>query len=354
MRFWTILLLLLLGAARPLLAAESVINQQVIFTSSDGVQLAGTLTLPAEPGTKIPAAIFLQGSGPTDRDGNQPPNIRTDLMRQIAEALAQHGIASLRYDKRGMYANAASLPANTADYAAFFGWNHFIDDAYAGYEFLRKQPAIDPNRMALLGHSEGGLLALDLASRLRGEDAPHALVLISTPGRRMDAVLRDQIERALKQQKATQHQRRFYLAANDRIVKAIRDTGKVPDDVPTGLAAFYPSYIGPFWQAVMRLDPLRLARNFTGPVLLLQGEADRQISTEKDALALDQALQQRPDDDHALITLPQTSHNLKPLRGEEDAGLEGELDPELLRRLENWLLSKLPPDEPSTAAVGAR
>lgn len=334
-------LLLLIGGMTDLRAADTVINQQVKFTSSDGIVLAGTLTLPDGVTSKVPGVLLLQGSGPTDRDGNQPPNLRSDLLRQIAEALTLQGIATLRFDKRGMHANVAGLPVAQKDYAAFFGWDRFVDDAFAAYNFLRSQGAVDPRKSALLGHSEGGLIALDLAARLKGDEAPAALVLAAAAGRPLDIAIREQIERLLGEQQATPAQRRFFLSANDRIVRTIRDTGTIPDDVPPGLTAFYPAYIGPFWQAVFRLDPGMLARGYSGPVLLLQGEADQQVSAERDALALSRALEQRPADDHALFMLPRTSHNLKLLQAETDPGIGGEIDPGLLRRLSDWLLTKL-------------
>lgn len=335
-------LILLLGGMTDARAADGVTNQQVKFTSSDGTSLAGTLTLPdGATSARVPGVLLLQGSGPTDRDGNQPPNLRSDLLRQIAEGLTQQGIATLRFDKRGMHANAAGLPAAQEDYAAFFGWNRFVDDAFAAYGFLRSQEAVDIRKTALFGHSEGGLIALDLAARLKGNEAPAALVLAATAGRPLDAVIREQIERQLGEQQATPAQRRFFLSANDRIVRTIRDTGSIPEDVPPGLAPFYPVYLGPFWQSVFRLEPAALARSYGAPVLLLQGEADLQVSAERDALALSRALAQRGGDDHALFMLPRTSHNLKPLQAESDPGIDGEIDPGVLRRLGEWLLAKL-------------
>src|SRR5690606_39966424 len=103
----------------------------------------------------------------------------------------------------------------------------------------------DAHRLALLGHSDGGLIALDLASRLKADEAPEPLVLAATPGRPLNDVLRDQLERLLGEPQATPAQRRFLLAANDRISTTIRETGKVPNDVQPGLAALYSFSIGP-------------------------------------------------------------------------------------------------------------
>src|SRR5438128_1431465 len=114
-------------AARRAAATE----REVVFTSGDGVPLAGSLMLPPPAGSdgSVAALLLIQGSGPTDRNGNQPPTLISDLLRQIAEALAAAGIASLRYDKRGMFANRSSLPSGQAALASFFSWPAIVGDA---------------------------------------------------------------------------------------------------------------------------------------------------------------------------------------------------------------------------------
>jgi len=331
-----LLLMVTLGIADA--QAEGVMNQQISFTSNDGAVLAGTLTMPGGTVEKVPALVLLQGSGPTDRDSNQPPVLRTDLLRQLAEGLAQKGIATLRYDKRGMHANAPGLPTDPKDYAAYFDWQRFVDDAYAAYAFLRAQPSVDLHKTGIAGHSEGGMIALDLAARLQDREKPAMLVLMATAGRPLDVIVREQLERQLSAVKPAQ--KRAFLAENDRVVREIRDTGKVPEKLPQALNGLYPFYSGPFWQAQLKLDPAELARRYPGPVLLVQGEADIQISADRDATALDNALKRRAEDDHTLILLPRTSHALKPLQNDKDMGFEGEIDPQLIERIATWLLSK--------------
>lgn len=335
--------LLILGRIASVQAAETTPSQQVRFAGAGGISLAGTLTLPMDTTKPVPAVLLLQGSGATDRDGNQPDNgFRTDLLRQFADLLASRGIASLRYDKRGMYANAASLPADHKDYAEFFRWENFVGDALGAEAFLAGQPTVDARRIALLGHSEGGLIALVAAQTLQQQGRPPAaLVLAATPGRHVDALIRDQITRGLEVDKTTEKQRKFFLAANDRVVKAIRMTGKVPDAVPPALQPIYPSYFGPFLQAEFAVDPAALARDYTGPVLVLQGASDSQVSPEKDALALDRALLQRGHDDHAVFIVPGVSHNLKPVDDDSEPGFEGPVSDAIRDRLAEWLQARL-------------
>ncbi len=201
-------------------------EHEVRLHGAVGVSLAGSLALPTNDhsGRYYPAMLLISGSGPTDRDGNQLPALRTDLLKQIAALLAHSGIASLRYDKRGV-GGSKPLPANqTMEEIA--AWENFVGDAVSAFSHLSHQAGVDKTRVGILGHSEGGLIALDGASALRG--APSVLVLASTPGRPIDVVLQEQLASTLKKQNATPEQTRLFLDANSAIVAAIRATGKIP------------------------------------------------------------------------------------------------------------------------------
>src|SRR5581483_6115473 len=98
-------------------APAEPVEREVTFAGAGGTSLAGTLLPPeANVHKRVPALVLVAGSGPTDRDGNQRPAIVTDLLKQFATALAKRGIATLRYDKRGMHANRAQLPKEVAQY----------------------------------------------------------------------------------------------------------------------------------------------------------------------------------------------------------------------------------------------
>jgi dienelactone hydrolase len=321
----------------PVIASE----QAVTFQGAGGTQLAGTLQLPSGDAT-VPALVLLAGSGPTDRDGNQPPAMLTDLLKQIAAALAEHGIASLRFDKRGMYANSAQSPRDKSRYGDFFSWENFVGDSAASCRFLRQQPRIDTNRVGILGHSEGGLLALQAARVLGGEGHPPAvLILIGTPGRTLDAVIIDQLKGLLARQGATPQQTDYFLSENARITRTILQSGQVPPDVPPGLAALYPSYLGKFLHSELALDPCKLAGEYSGPVMLIQGSADTQISPQRDAKTLDAALAARGGDVHTLAIIPQASHNLKIVSGPADGGFDGPVAPAALDQLTRWAAEHL-------------
>ncbi|WP_374632229.1 alpha/beta hydrolase family protein [Ferrovibrio sp.] len=343
------LLLALLLHPMPAAAEDAFTVNHGVAQGAGGAPLALSLVLPAgrnQPAAGWPALLLIQGSGPTDRDGNQPPYLRTDLLRQIAEYLASQGIATLRYDKRGMHANNATLPDNPAEFDSFFRWENFVGDAASAFRFLAEHPGIDGKRSGILGHSEGGVIALAASSLLRATGAePAVLVLAATPGRPLEAVVTEQLERVLAEQKATPAQTRAVMAANKRVSAAILAEGKVPADTPRSLAALYPSYAGPFLQALLPLDPTRLAREYRGPVLLLQGEADNQVSPSRDLDAMAKALAARPKpEQHTALRFAGLSHNFKRPANTEDPGLAGPLPADLLGALHDWLRQRLGTD----------
>ncbi len=314
----------------------------VMFEGAGGVKLAGLLTLPEEEDdAPYPAVLLLQGSGPTDRDGNQPPAIRTNLLRQIARHLAEQGIASLRYDKRGMHANQKDLPQDPEVLRDFVAWENFVKDAEMGYRWLASAPDIDGERVGVAGHSEGGLIAIELSQR--GGVAPKALVLLATPGRPLGEVIQDQLASLLVRQGATAAQQSYFLAEDERIRAAILATGAVPDDVPDGLKALYPAYLGGFYQSLLPFDPLRALDGVESPLLVLAGGRDRQVSPERDFAPLAAEAKRRGDGSAAFMA-PGVSHNLKPVSGEEP-GFEGRLDAGIRAELTTWLSRQLLEEE---------
>ena len=308
------------------------------WTGGQGAALAGTLMLPDVAGP-APAVLLIQGSGPTDRDGNQRPHLVTDLMKQLAALLAGCGVASLRYDKRGMGAAAASLPRDPEALADFVRWESFVDDAQGALAALRGQAGIDAARVGILGHSEGGLIALDLAAN-RAAAAPAMLVLAATPGRPVAAVLRDQLGRLARSQGASAETVAAILAENDRIVAQLAAGGDYPPAIHPGLAALYPAYLRRFWNGVAALDPAALARACPCPVLVLSGAADVQVTADGDTAALAAALALRegmPGVLHRVAVLDGASHNLKAVAAPADPGFAGPLHPRVRPVLAGWL-----------------
>src|SRR5205085_8504994 len=191
-------------------------------------------------------------------------------------------------------------------------------DAREALAFLRQQASVNPDRVGILGHSEGGLIALAATAALQTK--PKALVLASTPGRPLGEVIHDQLAALLQRQQAPEKQQAFLLAADRRIRSAILASGMVPADVPPGLAALYPPYLGSYLRDELALDPSALAAGCPSPILVITGTADSQVSASRDAGRFAASLATRRDGS-AVFTPDGVSHNLKPVAGDGDPGI---------------------------------
>jgi len=303
-------------------------QRDVRFEGRGGVTLAGTLALPLYSEIQaVPGIVLVAGSGPTDRDGNNPlAPVRIDLLKEIAELLARNGIASLRYDKRGI---GRSTPAQGSLEAqeAFFAWDNFTGDVEAAHTELLRHGEIKRHATALLGHSEGGLLALDTARSL---GQIHALVLAATPGRRLDTILRAQVGRDAP----------ALGPAVDRVIDTILATGRVPTDLPRELSLLFPRYAGPFLKRLFAFEPAPVLSALPTSCLVVQGGADRQVVPMEDVQPLIDALRTRNISGEAVV-IPQVSHNLKTVTGPADPGFGGPLSPAVAGTLLKWLVPAL-------------
>ena len=280
---------LLLGATLPAHAAP---QESFLEARAGAGLLKGTLTTPSTPPTAT--VLIIPGSGPTDRDGNSPLGIKASTYRLLAEGLAARGVATLRVDKRGMYASAtAAVDANAVTIA------DYVDDVNAWVGVLRKQTGAPC--VWVLGHSEGGLVALASARQVPGLCG---LILVSAPGRPMGEVLRGQ----LQANPANAPLLEQAMPAIDKLERGERvDT---TDMHPALLRLFAPAVQG-FLISDFSYDPAKLAADVSKPVLVLQGQSDLQVG-ETDARLLKQA-----DPRAELVLLPGVNHVLKLVPGND-------------------------------------
>ncbi|HXY19051.1 MAG TPA: alpha/beta hydrolase [Gemmatimonadales bacterium] len=232
---------------------------------TDGAQqLSGTLARPAAVAGPVPVVIILAGSGPTDRDGNSRLGLTTDLYKKLAWDLAEQGIATLRYDKRGI---GASPLAGTWDSVTF---DDFARDAIAAARGLASDRRF--SRVVMLGHSEGA----SLATRAANLGAPVAgVVMLAGMGRPLTTVLREQVGPQLD---SAQN------AVFERTMAAYLASGPMPD-VPADLRALFNPSARKFLQTESATDPAEEARRVRVPLLVIQGGMDIQVSVA-DAEAL--------------------------------------------------------------------
>ena len=171
--------------------------RDVSFTA-DGTTTYGTLEIPAHPSErKLAAALLLAGSGPTDRNGNQPPHDMPDTLELLADALARQGIMSLRFDK---YFSGSTGAGAFASHPGSITLQDFIVQADAAYRFLSQQPAVDASKLLVVGHSEGGLYALLTAESVTRR--PAGLALMEPADQRLLDTVQLQIDNQLNAQVA--------------------------------------------------------------------------------------------------------------------------------------------------------
>jgi pimeloyl-ACP methyl ester carboxylesterase len=298
------------------------------FAGAAGVTLSGTLLLPMiSEIERVPGVVLVAGSGPTDRDGNNRfVPVKIDLLKQIAELLARNGIASLRYDKRGVGASTPMPEHRLDEQERFWAWDHFVGDVQAAHAELLRHDEIKPYATALLGHSEGGLLSL-AAAQAMGKKGPYAVVLASTPGRPLHEIVHDQIARNSPPKVS---------AEADRIMQTIIETGHAPLDTPEELKLVFPDSVGAFLQRALTFDPAKVLESIDATCLLLQGGADQQVVPMADVQPLVDALARRSRPGEVAV-LPMLSHNLKMVSGPADPGFAGPLAPAAADKLSSWL-----------------
>jgi uncharacterized protein len=317
-------------AARPAAAQKYPMGTKqraLSFKGEGGVALSGTLLLPlVSELQKVPGVVLVGGSGPTDRDGNNALlPIRIDLLKQIAELLARNGIATLRYDKRGVAASAGETPAGLEGQERFLAWDNYVGDVMAAHAELLRHDEVKAYATALLGHSEGGLLSLAAAAAM-GKKAPYALVLAATPGRPLLDIVREQIARGAP-----------HLSAEaDRVMKAVLATGHVPRDTAAELRLIFPANGGPFFAGALTFDPAQAIAAIDAACLLLHGGADAQIVPMAEIQPLVDALSRRDKPGEVLVA-PAVSHNLKAVTGPTDPGFAGPIAPAIADKLSSWL-----------------
>ncbi|WNV85446.1 alpha/beta fold hydrolase [Umezawaea sp. Da 62-37] len=219
-------------------------DREVVFTV-EGTTTYGTLHVPAHrAGQRLPAALLLPGSGPTDRDGNQPP-ASPNTLAQVAEALDGDRVATLRFDKYGT--GRTGLGAYR-DHPEALDYPAFLRQAAAAYESLRDQPETDPRALALVGHSEGAMTALLLGGTVHPR--PTGLALLQPQAiRLLDLValqLHGQIAEATRQGHLTPEQQRTIDAAVDAAITALRGHHPVDTtDLPPAVARLFQAFQGP-------------------------------------------------------------------------------------------------------------
>lgn len=231
-------------------------QNDVEYRLGNGITIRGTLVVPKGV-SKPPVALIIAGSGPTDRNGNSQ-QVNPNSLRNLARALDEAGIATLRYDKRGIAASA--YPGMREESIRY---TDFADDARELANLLHDDGRF--SQVVIIGHSEGAHLAM-LAAR----DNPNVskVIAIAGPGRPLDEVIIEQIERDNPPQQ---------IVDEVRGILAELKKGNRVDEVPQYLSMLFRPSVQPFLISQIATDPAADIAALSIPVLLVQGGTDIQI-----------------------------------------------------------------------------
>lgn len=274
-------------------------KEKEVKVKSEIDKLYGTLLIP-EGKKEVPVVLFIAGSGPTDRNGNQGM-VQTNTTRLLAEGLAEKGIASLRYDKQGIgkSAKAAKAESNLV-------FEDMVSDAQLWLDYLLKKNNF--SEVIIAGHSQGSLIGI-LAAKNRDVSK---IISIAGAGRPIDEILLEQL--------GTQSEELLEKATP--IIEKLKN-GEEVTDTPPELAPLFRKSVQPFLISWMQYDPAAELKKLDKPALILQGSTDIQVPV-KDAELLSKASEKAD-----LVLIEGMNHILKDAPEERNANMMTYSNPKL-------------------------
>lgn len=330
-------------------------EEEVVYENKEaGVKLAGTLTLPRSEGS-FPAVILITGSGQQNRNeeiaGHRPFLVLSDY-------LTRQGIAVLRVDDRGIGGSTGNVSQATTE--------DFAEDVLTGVEYLKNRKEIDPGRIGLIGHSEGGLIAPMVA--VKSQDIAFIVLMAGQgiTGEEISYLQSDRIYRAEGVDNET-------IARNDALMKSmysvikeeqnetiaaeklrklmmnevenmseeeIKNSGYSEDDLDAQVNAQVQNLISPWLRFFLTYDPAPTLRKVKCPVLAITGEKDLQVPPEENLRAIDEALKAGGNKDYTVKELPGLNHLFQTAETgspSEYAKIEETISPDALETIGNWI-----------------
>lgn len=328
-------------------------EEEVSFTNSEqGFSLAGTLTIPQGEGP-FPAAILVSGSGGQNRDeeifGHKP-------FKLIADYLTRKGIAVLRYDDRGVAASGGSAAGSSTE--------EYAGDAWSAFEYLMDRNDINPSKIGIIGHSEGGMIAFMLAS---SQKDLAFIVSLAGPGVDGKNILLDQSDHIARlsgvENAILEDNRNVMNGVYDIMIanksyenwekETIEFTSKYYSEKLTGtyteadiergkenLLASIPEPAYAWMRYFVMFDPAPLFSRISCPVLALNGEKDCQVLPEQNISAIKKGLESAGNKEVLTMILPGLNHlfqNCESGLPNEYGIIEETFDPETLALIAEWI-----------------
>ncbi len=327
-------------------------EEEVVYENKEaGVKLAGTLTLPQSEGP-FPAVILITGSGQQNRNeeiaGHRPFLVLSDY-------LTRKGIAVLRVDDRGIGGSTGNVSQDTTE--------DFAGDVLTGVEYLKSRKEIDPSRIGLIGHSEGGLIAPMVA--VKSPDIAF-IVLMAAPGVTGEEILYMQSDRIARAEGASNETiaqnealvRRMYsvvkeeknnTAAEEKLREILRTEIANTSEQKTESSGHSEAVIdaqvtaltSPWMRFFLTYDPRPTLMKVKCPVLAITGEKDLQVPPEENLRAIDDALKAGGNKDYIVKELPGLNHLFQTAKTgspSEYAKIEETISPDALEIIGNWIL----------------
>ena len=228
---------------------------------ANGFTVAGTVTLPTQAAGRLrhPAVILVPGVRATDRD---EALAGVPLYQQLAAMLADKGFLVLRYDRRGFGQSGGRVDSATLEDSA--------EDVLSAYRWVKKRRDVDDSRVTVLGHSEGGLVAMIAAAK---EEDISSLVLLATPGVRGGEFVLEQQRHELEQMNAPTEERAAKIAFQERLHLAVI-SGVGWESLPANLRKQADT---PWFRSLLLFDPATLMPRVKQPMLIVQGALDPRV-----------------------------------------------------------------------------
>ena len=264
---------------------------------------------------KSPVALIISGSGPTDRNGNNPIMTNNSL-KMMADSLIKAGIASIRYDKRGV---AASFGAGISETDLRF--EDYVKDAISWIEFIRELNRF--SNLVIIGHSEGSLIGMVAASQVPVD----GFISLAGPGEPADLTIKRQL----------QSQPSFIQVQLYPKIDSLKNGLIIGEVDPAYFALLRPS-VQPYLISWFKYDPQKEIKKLKIPILIIQGDTDLQVRTE-DAIMLERAAS-----DGRLIIIEGMNHILKPSTSDRQENINTysnpdlPIMPELIRSIAEFIL----------------
>ncbi len=324
------------------------------LNAAGGIRLAGTLTIPKGKGP-FPVALMITGSGAQDRNeellGHKPFLV-------ISDYLTRRGVAVLRVDDRGVGGSTGNTPNSTTE--------DFVGDVLTGVNFLKTQKEIDPHKIGLIGHSEGGLIGPMAASR--SKDVAF-VVMMAGPGLVGEQIIQLQSKLILKASGIPESTIEMQAKKSEPLYKIIReekDDAKFAEKITEKLANIYDALsdtekkavgtrdsfvklqmasVGSKWfRYFFTLDPSTALKKVKCPVLALNGSKDLQVPPQQDIDAINKYLKEAGNKDYTTKILSGLNHLFQTCKTgapSEYATIEETISPAALTIMGDWITSRM-------------